>query len=269
MPIATDITFWPTRGFFVPGATERFGARFGDKGTHTSRTLMLAELSDVLDATSPDATRRHYAAAVIEANCLGKPTASSRVLTNQRLGELYALDPSVPLFRALRRLWPTDPKGRPLLALLVALARDPLLAASASAVLSLPEGAELLRDPVRSALRKVTAERLNDATLDKVARNVASSWSQAGHLAGRTFKRRRLVEATAASAAFALFIAHAAGFRGNEMLASGWVTALDTTPSEAQGLALEAKRLGLIDLRAAGDVFEVAFERLAQTPGRS
>ena len=229
---------------------------------------MLSELADVIEATARDATRADYVTAIVDANCLQKPTTASRRLTNQRLGELYALDPSVPLFRILRRLWELGGAGRPLLALLAALARDPLLAATADPVLSLLAGGELLREPLKAAVRAAVGERLSDATVDKVVRNAASSWTQSGHLVGRTFKRRRIVQSSAASIAFALFLAHSAGFRGEELLTSGWVAALDCTASTARGLALEAKRVGLIDLRTAGDVFEVGIARLDPWKGK-
>jgi hypothetical protein len=229
---------------------------------------MLSELGEVLEATARDASRAEYADAIIVANCLRKSTVSSRRLTNQRLGELYALDPSVPLFRVVRRLWELDSAGRPLLALLAALARDPLLAATAPPVLSLPAGSELLREPLKVAVRAAVGERLNDSTLGKVVRNAASSWSQSGHLVGRTFKKRRIVQGSAASISFALYLSHSAGFRGQELLTSGWVTALDCSPSCARALALEAKGVGLIDLRMAGDVFEVGIERLDPWKGR-
>lgn len=245
------------------------GFRFGDRGTHSSRTIMLAELSAAIAAAPPNGTRADYTSAIVDGNCLGKLTAATRRLTNQRLGELYGLDPTVALFRVLRRLWDLDEHGRPLLALLVALARDPLLAATMPAVISLTPGAEFQRDPARAALRAIVGGRLNDAILDKVIRNTASSWTQAGHLVGRTFKKRRRVEATAPAVAFALYLAHAVGFRGDEMLASAWVKALDCDPTLARELALAAKRLDLIDLRTAGDVLEVGLERLDPLSARS
>ena len=112
------------------------GFRIGAKGTHTSRTMMLEELTLVLEATPPSARRADYAAAIINGNCLSKPTASTRRLSNQRLGELYGLDPTVPLFRVLRGLWDLGAQGRPLLALLAAIARVPLLAATCPAIAS-------------------------------------------------------------------------------------------------------------------------------------
>ena len=69
--------------------------------------------------------------------------------------------------------------------LLAALARDPLLMASAPAILTLAPGTEMFRQAMRDALRSAVGDRLNDATLDKVIRNAASSWTQSGHLRGR------------------------------------------------------------------------------------
>lgn len=251
----------------VPDLAIRNGFRTGSRGTHTSRTLMLSELTAVLDVVPADADRDRYGAAIVEENCLAKSTVASRRLSNQRLGELYALDPGCPVFRVLRRLWDADPKGRPLIAMLAGLARDPLFLASAPPVLELAPGAELQRPGVRAALREAVGDRLNDAVLEKVQRNTASSWTQAGHLEGRTFKVRRRVEATPAAVAFALFLAHTAGFRGNELLVNGWIAALDASPTAARALALEAKRLGHLELRSAGDVLEVGFERLAAARG--
>ena len=240
------------------------GFRFGDKGTHTSRTMMLTELTHVLDFGTLEAKREDYAAAIIEDNCLGKPTASTRRLTNQRLGELYGLDPATPLFRVFRKLWEKDSRSRPLLSLLCALARDPLLASTADAVVQLEPGAEFLREPMRAGVRATAGDRLNDSTLGKVVRNAASSWTQSGHLEGRALKKRRRVTPTPGSVAFALYLAYQVGFRGKDLFTSGWVAFLDCSPTMGQQLALEAKRLGLIDFRMAADVVEIGFNRLEQ-----
>lgn len=245
-------------------AAEEAGFRFGDKGTHTSRTMMLAELTHVLEATAIDAKREDYAGAIIEDNCLGKPTASTRRLTNQRLGELYGLDVSVPVFRAFRGLWERNDRDRPLLALLCALARDPLLAATVDAVVQLEPGSDFLREPMRAGVRAVVGDRLNDSTLDKVIRNAASSWTQSGHLEGRTLKVRRRVRPAPSSVVFGLYLAYQVGYRGQDLFSSGWVAVLDCSATLGQELALEAKRLGLIDVRMAADIVEISFNRLEQ-----
>jgi hypothetical protein len=265
------VTFSPSLSFFGFGPRDQAqaaGFRFGDKGTHSSRTLMYADLAAVLAATESRAIRKDYADAIIESNCLHKPTASTRRLSNQRLGELYSFERSCPCFRVLRRLWrAADAAARPQLALLMAMARDPLLLASASAIIPLPEGMELQRSLLRDTLRTATRGRLSEPVLEKVGRNVASTWTQTGHLKGRTFKFRQKIGGHPGAVAYALYLGRVAGFSGRELFASGWMAVLDCTPSDAERRALEAKRLGLIDLRIAEDVVELGLERLDPASG--
>ena len=101
---------------------------------------MLDELSQLLEVVSGEAHRQDYVDAVTHGNCLGKRTAATRQLSLQRLTELYGLDGRLLLFRALRSLWGRHLSSRPLLALLLALARDPLLRATAGAVITTPSG---------------------------------------------------------------------------------------------------------------------------------
>jgi hypothetical protein len=238
------------------------GFRFGDKGTHTSRTIMLAELTDLLAAVAQGADRDAYARAIVDENVLGKSTIATRRLTYQRAHELYGLDPRIPLFRVLRRLWAVDEAGRPLVAMLCALARDPLLRATAPTVLALPVGAELVRALFLGAIRETVGLRLNDAVLDKVARNAASSWSQSGHLEGRVRKVRRRVVPTLGSAALAIWLGALEGLAGRPLLESSWARVLDRTGDELLAVALQAKQRGLIHVRAGGGVVEIDASRL-------
>jgi hypothetical protein len=185
------------------------------------------------------------------------------------LSELYALDPAIPIFRVLRHVWAIDHAGHALLALECAIARDPLLAATVTPILSMRPGSDLQRDALGASLRQVVGERLSDATLDKVIRNVSSSWAQSGHLVGRTFKKRALVRPTPGTVAFGLYLAHAAGFRGSQLFSSGWLSMLDTIPASALDMAVEAKRMGLIDLRISGEVIDLVLDRLDPLEKRS
>lgn len=241
-----------------PAATG-FGFRFGDRGTHTSRTLMLDELETVLSSTPPNAGRNAYAHSIIHENVTDKRTAATRCLTNQRLGELYALDPAVPLFRVLRRCWATDKAGHPLLALLCTLARDPLLRATAPPVLALRPGEELSRQAMTEAVIIAVGDRLNDNIIDKVVRNASSTWTQAGHLQGRVRKIRRRVDPTPLSAAYALLLGYLLGLRGQRLFTTLWARTLDRSTDEIVFLAMDAKRLGFLDLKHAGTVIDIGF----------
>lgn len=243
----------------LPESDELQGAgfRFGDKGTHTSRTMMLSELTELLSVLPATATRQEYAEAIIEDNALGKQTTSTRRLTNQRLGELYGLSESIPIFRVLRLLWSIDKQGRPLLALLCALARDPLLRATRDAVLPMSVGSELLRSSMTASIRAVTGDRLNESTLDKVARNAGSSWTQSGHLEGRTRKLRKAIRSTPGAIAMATWLGAHQGLAGEDLLRSQWAHVFDQSPGELLDLTLRAKQLGVINASAGGGVIEI------------
>lgn len=240
------------------------GFREGQKGTHTSRTMMLAELTRILTVNlAGDALRD----AVLKDNVLEKSTTSGRSLTLQRLRELYGLDDEIPLYRVLRSLWLREPRALPLLALLASLARDPLLRATVKPVVGLAQGSELMRDALRRALSGAVGARLNEATLEKVVRNTSSSWTQSGHLVGRTFKRRSHVSASPAAMAFAIWLAQAAGFKGEKILSSGWVGILDLAPNERVAMLERARAAGLVHVRQIGSHREIDASHLSAIGG--
>ncbi len=241
---------------------EEMGFRFGDKGTHTSRTIMLSELSLLLDSCTNTSTYDEYATAIVDHNCLGKRTASTRRLSSQRLRELYGLDSSLPIFRVMRELWYVDNKGRPLLALLTALARDPLLRVTSLPICRMQPGEELIRQHMIDILHENTRDRLNENTLDKVVRNASSSWTQSGHLKGRVRKIRQQVQPTAGVTAYALLLGYLMGVRGPGLFKTLWAQVLDVSSEELISLAMDAKRLGLLDISYSGGMVEVMAHRL-------
>ena len=129
-------------------------------------------------------------------------------------------------------------------------------------MLNLKAGEEFSRTDAESALRTATDGRLNESILGKVVRNCASSWAQAGHLQGRTFKHRQQIKPRLASVTMALAVGFTAGFRGESLFGSPWMRVLDADPATARNLALEAKRAGLLDLRISDKIVDLQLERL-------
>ena len=236
-----------------------WGFRRGARGTHSSRTIMFKELSLLLDAVPGNAGRADYTVAVIEENCLGKRTTANRKYSLQRLIELYALDPRVILFRILKDLWSSHESSRPLLAMLLALARDPLLRTTALAVIHTPHSHEFARQSMSKAIFAAAGDRFDAATLDKVVCNASSSWTQSGHFRGRARKVRQSVETTPAATAYALLLGFATGRRGFRLFDSPWVTILDTATDELLESAATARSRGLLELKQAGSIVEVSF----------
>lgn len=262
MNAATNLNFEAGIANLPPSLASFWGFRSSEGGTHSSRTIMLEELSQLLGAVAEDAPRQDYAQAAVAGNCLAKRTAANRRISLQRLVELYGLDRRLVLFRVLRALWAWHEASRPLLALLLALARDPLLRASAGSVLSVPVGHEFGRQAMKNDLLDATQERLNEATLDAAGRNAASSWTQSGHLRGRGRKIRQRVAATPAAAAYALLLGFAVGHRGRSLFETPWAAVLDASVGERLELAIQAKTLGLLDLKQSGRLLELSFARI-------
>ncbi len=237
------------------------GFRDGEKGAHSSRTMMLAEITTLLAAAAPEAGRGDFRHLVLAENLLGKRTESNRIAADRYLSQLYGLDPSIPIYRIFRRLWDVDPPSRPLLAVLSACARDPLLRAAASGLLSVPVGEAV--DPARvgESLAGISS-RFKPNTLASMARNVGSSFTQSGHLTGKLRKVRSRPMATPAAATFAAALGWMEGGRGQFLLSSFWARLLDRNAAEVLDLLLAAGRAGWIDVRSAAGVVELRMERL-------
>ena len=236
----------------------RLGFRSGDGGTHSSRALMLLELRRLLGAAPAGASRQEYRELVLEENALGKRTSSNRLKTFKHLSELYGLDPSLAVFRLLRRLWDDDDAGRPLLAVLCACARDPLLRASADIVLDAKAG-----DPVAPATLAGSVPRaFSPKTRLSLGQHLASSWTQSGHLTGKVRKVRTRAIATPAAAAYAVALGYMDGARGKLLLSTPWSRLLDCPANEIVTWVQKAARHGWMDYRAAGDVVDIRPKRL-------
>ena len=241
---------------------QSLGFREGTSSVHTSRTIMLGELSLVLEHVGPQAKNNEYIAAVVEQNLLGKPTQTTRKRTAQRLVQLYALDQARPVFRLLRHFWTADASGRPMLAYLAAAARDPLLRESTPFVVAIPVGNGVTPTQISEHLSEKYPNRFQASTGLATAQRLASSWAQAGYLTGKVNKKRSRPVVTPVTVTFALLLGYLCGLRGKMLLDTVWTRMLDRTPAEIADFATEASRQGWMNFKAAGSVFEITFPGL-------
>ena len=242
---------------------ERFGFSGGRGGVHTARTMMLVELRALLSCVdAADAAKTEYLEAIQTANCLGKRSGKTRTLTFRHLADLYALDPGLLVFRALRFFWPRDVDGQPLLAALCAYTRDPIFRASAPLILGFHEGATVAREAMEAFIDAQEPGRFSQATLKSTAQNINSTWTQSGHLAGRVRKVRARAVATPGTVSFALLLGYVSGLRGELLFKSDFTRMLDCPFEQTIELAEHASRQGWISLKRVGQVVEVLFPNL-------
>ena len=238
----------------------RFGFSLGRGGAHIARTMMLEDLQALLiHVENPKATRNDYREAINQENCLGKRSGKNRGLTYRHLVELYSLDQSALLFRALIYFWSRDPDGQPLLALLCAYARDAVLRSSAAFVLGIPQGAPIARISLEEYIDKLEPGRFSEATLKSTAQNINSTWTKSGHVQGRARKLRSRANPTAGSVCYALLLGYLGGVRGQALFYTEYAKLLDCNFDNALELAESASRKGWIVFKRIGDVIEVLF----------
>jgi hypothetical protein len=236
---------------------KHFGFRQEPGGVHLSKTMMLGDLEQAL--AEGEATDLHaLGRAIVDENVLNKPTCSARRLALARLSTLYGIGHSLPLQAAMLGLWKRSRDGRPLLALLCSLAREPLFRDTAGPILAAPIGALLRWPDFAQPLVEFYSTRYSPKMMKSLAQNCASSWTQSGHLRGKVSKRRARAEPSPEAAAYAALLGSVDGFGGPALLASPWMKVLDRPETELVGLLRRAEAAGLALVRAGGGVIQIA-----------
>ena len=194
---------------------------------------------------------------------MAKNTDSTRQKSLRHLRDLYAIDEVVPLFGLLRRLHGIDTTSLPLLAFLVAWVRDPLLRATTQPIQDAAEGDRIETISLAQAVGATFPGQYSELNQNKIARNAASSWTQSGHLSGRTKKIRQRIKPTPVAVTMALFLGHIAGYHGAAVFSNPWCALLDLSADRAKTIGQEAHRAGLLNLRMVGEVVDLSFPLFA------
>ena len=237
----------------------KFGYKYGQSGAHSARSMMLEELRSLFQATAPDATQAHYQSEICDHNLLDKPTIKSRKLTYRHLVDLYGLSADIPLFRVFRMLWPLSDAAQPVLALQLALLRDPLLRLSRDFIIEKTLGEQVVREDVEELLRAPDPDRFSPASLKSFAQNINGSWTQAGFLKGKARKTRVAAPLAFPNVVFAIFVAYLDGATGERLFQSRWSVMLGVPEHQLYEHAIVAAHRGIIDFKQSGGITEVRF----------
>lgn len=235
------------------------GFKLGKSGPHSARSLMLPELSTLMDEFSNDTSMPWLIESIEVFNCLHKATANSRKLTRRHLIDLYGLENSVCLFRNFRRLWSKSTKARPILALQLALCRDPLLRLAMPLMMQIQPGEKLTRQDMEDQIEAYNPDGYSLASKKSFAQNINGSWTQAGFLQGRAKKIRVIPIVCIENVAFALFVAHLQGYEGQRAFQTDWVKILSSNIDDLYAKAQGASRHGYLRFKHASEVVEITF----------
>jgi hypothetical protein len=237
-----------------------FGYKFGKNGAHSARTMMFGELVTLFSSLPANASKVEYVDAIIDGNLLNKPSKKARQLTARHLIDLYSLDLSIPIFRAFRQLWERDKEARPLLALCIALVRDPLLRGSVDLISKKKIGEQVMRTEVEEILSIQNPDRFSPTSLKSFAQNINGTWTDAGYLKGKAIKLRSLPVVTPTNLTYCLFLGHLEKLSGQRLFNSRWTNLLALTVDELTNLATAAAHRGQIVFMNAGGIKEVRFD---------
>jgi hypothetical protein len=248
----------------IPSNSIQYGFLLDGLGSHTSRTMMLSELRLLLSACPRPTDIDGFRSSVLEENILLKQTGSTRKESFRRLREMYGLSEDLLIFRALRDLWDQETDAHSMLALLCANARDPVLRVTAETILSAHAGESVTAQMISNTVANHFPGRLNPTTLANIGRHAASTWTQSGHLAGRTNKVRVSAKCHPTSLAFALLLGYLCGERGDGLFNSFWARLLDDPLHILREQAIQASQQGWLEYRYAGNVTEISFRYLTR-----
>lgn len=237
----------------------QLGFKTGKSGAHSARSLMLPELTELLDIHPEGKDLNRIKEDILTFNILHKSTANSRRLTYRHLLDLYGLSDDICLFRAFRSLWLSVPEARPVLAIQIALCRDPLLRLSVPVIMGTKPGELVSRQTTEDVLEAHNPNGYSAASKKSFAQNINGSWTQAGFLQGRARKTRVSPKIHAANLAFALFIAKLQGFEGQRAFHSDWCKLLDTDANNLYPLATAASSRGYLRYKHSSEVIEITF----------
>lgn len=238
-------------------------------GALTSRSILLyqaVKLFSIYQKAGLVQSPKHY---VIDENRLGIPTLSSRQKTCAYLKQEYGFSEEILIFKALFELHRIHEEEASLSLFLLAWARDALLRYGTLEILGTRHNEVLRSAEIYKVITGETENRYRESICEKIVSNWMASWTQSGHLSGKSNKCRAQVKAGPVALAFACLLSTLSGETGENIFSSIWIQILDLNPQQARELAQKAKEIGLLDVYSMGGVTQISFPGLRQIfPGK-
>jgi len=225
---------------------------------HTSRTIMFSELGRIMSYVA----NRNSLENAFNDNVIGKLSKSNQEKTNRYLKQLYGFDLGEPFFASFTWFWKRVPENEhAVITLLLAIKNDFLLAESIDVVMNMPIGGKVTIEILENNIQKQHPNRYSTVTLHSVARNIVSSWKQAGFILGKVKNIRTQPNIGFGTVPFALLLGYLCGMRGDFLLSSKYIRALGLTESRLRDLISEAAKRDLLQYQYSGHVTTILFPK--------
>lgn len=229
------------------------------KTVHTARTMMLEEISRLMNYASGDYD--HLQA--LQQNISGKQTQKNLQRTNAALIKLYELDNKSVGFICFKYFWNIAPESeRPLLAFLFASTSDYLLYESMDAFIETLPGYPVNSGALAKIIERNHSDSFSPNTIASASRNLISSYRQAGFLTKSTDNLKIKISPEVYSFSFACLIAYLNGNHGSLIQESKWIEVLGLDHSSFRELAVQASLKDLMEYKFAGSVVSISFNNI-------
>lgn len=227
------------------------------KTIHTARTIMFAELSQVMHRGIEFGDFDN----ILQMNVANKRSGLNLTYTNRYLKQLYLLDNSVLAFRCFQHYWKlADESDKPVISLLFAINSDTLLSESVDLVVGSPLREKVPIEKFDANIEKYHPGRYSPNTRRSAAQNIASSWKQAGYIEGKVRNIRVAPQHSYLTVAFAFLLSYLNGDRGDFILTSKVVKALAIEMEHVRDLIRLAATHDLLQHKHGGSVTVISFK---------
>lgn len=231
---------------------------------HTSRTIMYAELSKVMDFALEHGNYHE----ALNINVTGKKSGSGIEKTANYLRQLYRFDLNYPPFAAFRYFWKlADQEDKSQLAFIYAINHDYLLAESIDVIKGVQPGTKAAIELFEEYIEQLHPNHYSKSSLKSISQNIASSWKQAGFIEGKVKNIRVQPKISHRVACFAFLLAFIKGDQGDFIWNSAGVKALCLTEAQLREFAVECAKRDMIQYYHAGSVTTFNFNNLLKKIG--